>query len=99
MTFAGFDRRDATMLANLYRMSLSDRFLGSTFGAAWAILSPLLLLGIFTFVFTFVFPSRLPGREGTLPFVIWLISGYGPWLAVSEGYRSPPELWWAMPRS
>jgi lipopolysaccharide transport system permease protein len=42
-------------------------------------------MGIFTFVFTFVFPSRLPGREGALPFVIWLLSGYGPWLAISEG--------------
>jgi lipopolysaccharide transport system permease protein len=85
MIVAGFDRRDLSMLNNLFRMSLSDRFLGSALGLVWAILSPLLLLGIFIFVFTFVFPSRLPGRQGTLPFVIWLISGYGPWLAVSEG--------------
>ena len=45
-------------------------------------------MGIFCFVFTFVFPSRLPGREGALPFVIWLISGYGPWLAITEGLNS-----------
>ncbi len=85
MIVAGFDRRDLSMLNNLFRMSLSDRFLGSALGLIWAILSPLLLLGIFIFVFTFVFPSRLPGKAGALPFVIWLISGYGPWLAVSEG--------------
>jgi lipopolysaccharide transport system permease protein len=85
MTFAGFDRRDSYMLNNLFRMALNDRFLGSALGIVWAVLSPLLMLGIFTFVFTFVFPSRLPGRSGTLPFVIWLISGYGPWLAISEG--------------
>ena len=42
----------------------------------------------FIFVFTFVFPSRLPGREGSLPYVIWLLSGYGPWLAISEGLSS-----------
>lgn len=85
MTFAGFDRRDYGMLINLFRMQLSDRFLGSALGVVWAILSPLLLMGTFCFVFTFVFPSRLPGREGSLPYLIWLLSGYGPWLGMSEG--------------
>jgi lipopolysaccharide transport system permease protein len=85
MTIAGFDRRDLGMLGNLLKLSLTDRYLGTAMGLTWAVLSPLLLMGIFTFVFTFVFPSRLPGREGVLPFVIWLISGYGPWLAISEG--------------
>lgn len=88
MTFAGFDRRDLGMLLSLFRMALSDRFLGSALGLIWAVLSPLMLMGIFVFVFTFVFPSRLPGRDGALPFVIWLISGYGPWLGISEGLSS-----------
>jgi lipopolysaccharide transport system permease protein len=88
MTLAGFDRRDFGMLLNLFRMALTDRFLGSSLGMVWAVLSPLMLMGIFVFVFTFVFPSRLPGREGALPFVIWLISGYAPWLGLSEGLSS-----------
>lgn len=88
MTVLGFDRRDGAMLVNLFRMTLNDRFLGSGLGLYWAVLSPLLLMGIYTFVFSYVFPGRLPGREGTLPFVIWLISGYGPWLALSEGLGS-----------
>ena len=85
MMLAGFDRRDMHMLYNLFRMNLSDRFLGSSLGMAWAVLAPLTLMATFTFVFTFVFPGRLPGQDGSLPFVIWLISGYGPWLAISEG--------------
>lgn len=88
MTIAGFDRRDYGMLVSLFKMTLADRFLGSSLGLVWAVLSPLLLMGIFMFVFTYVFPSRLPGREGTLPFIIWLISGYAPWLALSEGLGS-----------
>jgi lipopolysaccharide transport system permease protein len=88
MTFAGFDRRDLGMLLSLFRMALSDRFLGSALGLIWAVLSPLMLMGIFVFVFTVVFPSRLPGHDGALPFVIWLISGYGPWLGISEGLSS-----------
>jgi ABC-type polysaccharide/polyol phosphate export permease len=88
MTLAGFDRRDLGMLFSLFRMSLSDRFLGSKLGLLWAVLAPLLLMAIFVFVFSFVFPSRLPGRDGALPFVIWLISGYAPWLGLSEGLSS-----------
>jgi len=88
MTFLEFDRRDARMLISLFRMALGDRFLGSSLGVIWAVLSPLMLMGIFCFVFTFVFPSRLPGRDGALPYVIWLISGYAPWLGISEGLSS-----------
>lgn len=85
MSIAGFDRRDYAMLVSLFKMTLADRFLGSSLGIIWAVLSPLLLMAIFVFVFTFVFPGRLPGRDGTLPFIIWLISGYAPWIALSEG--------------
>ena len=88
MTILGFDRRDVRMLINLFRMSLGDRFLGSALGLIWAVLSPLMLMGIFCFVFTFVFPNRLPGRDGTLSYVIWLISGYAPWLGINEGLSS-----------
>ncbi len=85
MSIAGFDRRDTGMLWNLFKLTVTDRYLGSSLGLIWAVLSPLFLMGIFTFVFTFVFPGRLPGREGAVAYVIWLLSGYGPWLAVSEG--------------
>ena len=85
MTIAGFDRRDLRMVGNLFKLTLTDRYLGSALGLAWAVLSPLLLMGIFIFVFAFVFPGRLQGREGALPYIIWLLSGYGPWLAIAEG--------------
>jgi ABC-type polysaccharide/polyol phosphate export permease len=88
MILAGFDRRDFAMLKSLFRMNLGDRFLGSTLGLIWAVLSPLMLMGIFCFVFSVVFPGRLQGKTGTIPYLIWLVSGYGPWLAVSEGLVS-----------
>lgn len=88
MIVTDFDRRDSAMLLSLFKMALNDRFLGSRLGMVWALLSPLFLMGIFCFVFTVVFPGRLPGREGVMPFVIWLISGYGSWLGISEGLSS-----------
>ncbi len=54
-------------------------------GLVWAVANPTLMLGIFTFVFAFVFTAKLPGSERSLSYVIWLISGYGPWLAIIEG--------------
>lgn len=85
MSIAGFERRDLGMAWNLFKLTLTDRYLGSALGLIWAVLSPLLLMGIFSFVFAFVFPSRLPGSNSSLSYILWLLSGYGPWLAVSEG--------------
>jgi len=84
-TVLGFGRHDLRLLFNLTNVALRDRFLGSAVGRVWALLNPLLLLLIFSFVFSFVFKSRLPGADNSLSFIIWLISGYGPWLAISEG--------------
>lgn len=79
------NRQDVRMAWNLFRMTLRDRFLGSSLGMLWAWTSPALMLGIFIFAFGFVFKAKLPGAETSLTYVIWLISGYGPWLAISEG--------------
>jgi lipopolysaccharide transport system permease protein len=84
MLLMGFDRADLRFMFNLWRMNLADRYLGSTLGGAWAILNPLMMFALFTFVFGFVFKARLPGADSTMAYSIWLISGYGPWLATSE---------------
>ena len=84
----GFEPKDGVMIFNVFKLNLGDRYLGSSLGLVWAVLGPLMLLSIFCFVFSFVFPGRLPGREGTLPFLLWLISGYAPWLGISEGLTS-----------
>lgn len=88
MTLLGFDRRDAATARNFFRMFLRDRFLGSRLGAIWAVMNPLLMLAIYTFVFGFVFKARLPGADTTLSYSIWLIAGYGPWLAIAESLNS-----------
>jgi len=88
MRVLGFERRDLRMSLALFRMSLGDRFLGSALGLVWALANPLLLLGIMSFVFGFVFKTRLPGAHTSLSYIIWLISGYGPWLAVAESLSS-----------
>lgn len=80
----GFNRHDVVFIFNLWRANVDDRYLGSSFGAIWAILNPLIMFALFTFVFGFVFRARLPGSDSSFAYSIWLICGYGPWLANSE---------------
>lgn len=65
-------------------MNVRDRYLGSSLGSVWAITNPLFMLCLYTYVFGFVFKIKLPGAETTLAYVVWLISGYGPWIATTE---------------
>jgi len=62
--------------------------MGSRIGRLWAVLNPLMMFCIYIFVFGFVFQSKIPGSEKSLSYVIWLISGYAPWLAISEAMIS-----------
>lgn len=86
MTVLGFQPHDVKVLLNLVKLNLRDRYLGSVLGAGWAVIQPLALLALYTFVFGFVFKAKLPGADTTLAFTIWLISGYVPYLAVSESF-------------
>lgn len=84
----GFNRQDLRLAWNLFKMNVRDRYLGSSLGSFWAITNPLFMLGLYTFVFGFVFKVRLPGADTTLGYVIWLIVGYGPWIATTEAIMS-----------
>lgn len=80
----GFNRQDVRLGFNLFTMNVRDRYMGSFLGSIWSIANPLFMLALYTFVFGFVFKARVPGAETKLNYVIWLISGYGPWIATSE---------------
>ena len=80
----GFNRHDIRLLINLFKMNVRDRYLGSSLGSVWAVTNPLLMLCLYTYVFGFVFKIRLPGADTTLAYVVWLISGLGPWNASTE---------------
>jgi lipopolysaccharide transport system permease protein len=84
MRVLGFDQQDVKLLGVFWGMNVRDKYLGSRLGRVWAVVNPLLMLALFTFVFGFVFKMRVPGAETNLSYAIWLISGYGPWLATSE---------------
>ena len=73
--------RNGALFVNFFRRELTTRYLGSVTGFAWALLSPLALLGVYHFVFTHIFRATGFAGESFLAFVavaLW------PWLAAQE---------------
>lgn len=80
----GFHGKDLRLIFNIFKMQLRDRYLSSGLGLAWAVLQPLALLALYTFVFGFVFKTRLPGAESAFAYVAWFICGFVPFLAITD---------------
>jgi len=88
ISLLGLSPQDIQFIFNFLKMNIRDRYLGSALGSLWAILNPMIMFAIYTFVFGYVFKAKIPGAETSLGYAIWLIAGYGPWLAISEGLLS-----------
>ena len=69
----------------LFTLSYNDfkeQYLGSYLGIIWAILRPLMFIGVMWFVFGVGFKSK-PVNDGT-PFILWLLSGMIPWFFFAD---------------
>lgn len=73
------------LLAAFARRELEQRYLGSFTGPAWALLQPLLLLGVYGLVFVHVLRVRLPAGEGPADAIPFLVAALWPWAAFAEG--------------
>ena len=49
------------LIVPLVRRKIASRYKGSVLGMLWAILNPLIMLGIYTFIFSVVFQSKWGG--------------------------------------
>ncbi len=68
--------RHRYLLASLVRRDLAARYRGSLLGAAWSLLQPLLLLGVYGFVFGVVYAARWGSpHETRAPFALVLFAG------------------------
>jgi lipopolysaccharide transport system permease protein len=66
------------------KIQLKDRYLGTSIGIIWTVLNPVIMLSLYTFIFGFVLQSKAPGAETSFAYALWMISGLGPWLSISE---------------
>ncbi|MDX2165674.1 MAG: ABC transporter permease [Deltaproteobacteria bacterium] len=71
-------------VAGLVRREFAARYLQSVLGAAWALLTPLATIAIYTLVFANVMGARMPGTEDRFAYSVFLCAGLLPWNYFSE---------------
>lgn len=69
--------RHRLVLRQFLRREILGRYRGSMLGIAWAFITPLLMLGVYTLVFVGIFRARWPGAEeaGGIAFALRLFAG------------------------
>jgi len=71
------------LLARFTEREISNRYAGSALGLFWALLGPLLLLAIYSFIFGQLFQQRL-GDLGTESYTLFVATALWPWMMFSD---------------
>ncbi|MCG3161813.1 MAG: Teichoic acid translocation permease protein TagG [Acidobacteria bacterium] len=71
----------------MVRRDLTSRYKGSIIGPAWAIITPAVMIVIFTVIFSGIFGARFGAEGGHLSFALYLFCGLLPWIAFSDGIQ------------
>lgn len=75
------------LVRSMVRRDLTSRYKGSIIGPAWAIITPAVMIIIFTLIFSGIFGARFGGEGGHLSFALYLFCGLLPWIAFSDGIQ------------
>lgn len=70
--------KERRLIANLAWRRIESRYRGSVLGLLWAVIDPLLMLSVYTFVFSIVFKAKWgsgAAPENNLEFALFLFSG------------------------
>lgn len=63
------------------------RYRGSALGLVWAVLTPLALIAVFTFLFAGVFNARFTAGGSAWEYALYLFCGLLPWTAFQESLQ------------
>lgn len=76
------------------RREVLGRYRGSLMGLAWSVLTPLLMLGVYSLVFVGIFQSRWPGMEtgGGVAFALQIFAGLLVFNLFAEVMNRAPRL-------
>lgn len=76
--------RQRHLIRTLVMRDLKSRYIGSAMGLFWAVINPLILLAVFSFVFATIFKQRV-ASGGEESFFLFMFCGLWPWMAFQEG--------------
>lgn len=72
------------LILSLARRDLVARYKGSVLGVVWALLTPIVMIAIFTFLFAGVFGARFGARGSSWDYALYLFCGLLPWTMFQE---------------
>lgn len=72
------------LILELAKRDITEKYSGSTLGALWNFIYPLVDIFIFTVIFANLMGSRLPGSSSTYSYGFYLTAGVIPWNAFAN---------------
>jgi lipopolysaccharide transport system permease protein len=72
------------LIMSLARRDLVARYKGSVLGIVWAIITPVVMIAIFTFIFAGIFNARFGARGTPWDYALYLFCGLLPWTMFQE---------------
>ena len=72
------------LVLSLARRDLVSRYRGSALGIVWAVLTPVVMIAIFTFLFAGVFGARFSQSSSPWDYALYLFCGLLPWTMFQE---------------
>src|SRR5213083_1658132 len=67
------------LILSLAKRELVGRYKGSVLGLVWALLTPVVMIAIFTFIFAGVFGARFGPNHTNWDYALYLFCGLVPW--------------------
>ena len=79
--------RRLDLLVSLTKRELAARYKGSVLGMVWALLTPLVMIAIFTFIFAGIFKAKFGASSSQWDYALYLFCGLLPWSAFQEALQ------------
>lgn len=77
-------KQQLPLLWELAKRDLWERYSGSSLGALWSIIYPLVTVFIYLIIFASIMGAKLPGSSNVYSYGIYLIAGVIPWTAFAS---------------
>ena len=77
----------AELIYSFAKRELLGRYKGSALGIAWAVLTPLVMIGTFTFIFAGIFGARFGATHSHWDYALYLFCGLLPWTMFQESVQ------------
>ncbi len=72
------------LIFSLAKRELLTRYKGSVLGLVWAVLTPVVMIAIFTFIFAGIFGARFGAEHSSWDYALYLFCGLLPWSMFQE---------------